>query len=56
MASVKPESLRNALAFMERAQLSGKEVPAFVDAYQAVNAVIKSFEEPIEFGSNATAN
>jgi hypothetical protein len=46
MLQVRSESLRNALQFMERSNLVGKEVLAYNDAYQAIVSVIQSLEKP----------
>lgn len=46
MLPVRSESLRNALQFMERSNLVGKEVLAYNDAYQAIVSVIQSLEKP----------
>lgn len=45
MLQVRSESLRNALQFMERSNLVGKEVLAYNDAYQAIVSVIQSLEK-----------
>lgn len=45
MLQVRSESLRNALQFMERSNLVGKEVLAYNDAYQAIVSVIHYLEE-----------
>lgn len=36
--------LKNVLVFMQRTQLAGKEVPAYNDAYKAIEDMILHFE------------
>ena len=48
MLQVRSESLRNALQFMERSNLVGKEVLAYNDAYQAIVSVIQYLDKPVK--------
>lgn len=45
MINLTPEQLKNLLAFLNRVQLQGAEVPAFVDLINALNTEAKIVEK-----------